>query len=553
MANNASSRFFVLAAFAAAFFAIPLASAFTLSASSQNLGITPCSDGQVYVYVQNPFSTGGELSFSASFGQLHGFFDAPSQAIAGGATRGSYLHVSSPQCFKGWEDVTVYGQLCIDGECRVEQKTVRVNVEPCSDCNGFIYLSNQTEAYYIPAAPRTSDGTVPLASGIYFASEFDPSFYELNIFSKDEVNMRQGETAAVELSLVNEGAAGTFDLRAIGDVGELEAYLSDDYVSLARGEARTVRLDVQPSTVTGKYCAAVQATRAGGIVVQEKYVCFNVYDKLSAEISLPTTLAATRCDTVEFDAKIRNTGTAQDTYRLRTTPFSTADETYVTLSPGEYAEIGVAIDANALALGRNKVAFYAEGENVDALTGLTSKGKGIVNLFVSECRGTGGSASSSQQIGVANTTQAANGTLIKLVTAVVNEGNGTLEAVTAEIFGLPNEWTVTQQEPNGITVEPGQTRNLTLWVQANTPAEAEGTLSVKSNGTTLYSKPVKINGKTGDAGIVGFFTMALSGNSLFISVLILAALVVIVMAARGRHAKELEQARLDRVKKSITE
>ncbi len=542
---------FIFAAIAV-LLAAPVALAFSFSSSSYNLGITTVSDGKAFVYATNPFSQDGTLSFTASSGQLNAYFDSAAQAIAGGATRGTYVHVSSPQCFKGVQDIAVYAQLCVGGDCKVESLTIRVNIAPASDCSGYVYLSNGTEAYYVPAAPRTSDGTVPLSSGIYFSSQYDPSYYELDIFGKDELDLRQGDYATVELSLANRGAAGTFDLRLIGDKGELEGHLSDDYVSLSRGEERLVRLDVQPSTITGKYCAAVQALH-GGVIVQEKYVCFNVYDKLAATIKLPSSIAATRCDAVKFEATVQNTGTAQDTYHFKAKPYAIVSEPYLTLTSGESGDVIVTVDANSLALGRNDVTLYAEGETTDALTGLTSKGSGTVGILVSDCPQAIATPAAPASISTVNTTQTANGTLIKVVAQAFNDGEDILEEVTADITGLPEGWKVTQQEPMGVSVLPNQTKNLTLWVQAGGPEEAEALLQIKSRGTAIYSKPIRINGSTGDFGILGFFTLALSSNSLFIAVLILAALVVIVMSARKRHANELEAARLDKVKKSISE
>ncbi len=543
--------FSIVALFALAF--APFAQAFSLSTSSPNVGITSCTEGKAFVYAANPFTNDGTLSFTGSFGELSGYFESPSQLVPGGATRGTFVHFSSPQCFQGTQDATVFAQLCVNGECGVEQITIRVTVSPCSDCPGGIQTSTAPVDYYIPSAPSSTDGTMPLASGIYFSTQFDPSYYEINIYGKDEVDLRQGDDATVELSIVNEGAAGTFDLNLIGDTGRLEARVNSDYVSLARGEARTVTIDVQPATVTGKYCIALQATRQGGVVVQEKFVCFNVYDKLGATIKLPATISATRCDSVQFQAVLQNVGSAQDTYHLQAYPFAQVSFPYITLVPSETGYATVKVDANALALGRNQITIYAEGEARDALNGETSKGQGTVDILVSDCVPKATQIAAPSQTTQVSTTQNPNGTNVKFVAQVFNDGNETLEAVTANIIGLPEGWEVTPQEPNGISVAPNETKNLTLFIKPASQDTAEGLLEVRSGAEKLFSKTVKVDGKTGDVSLVGFFVLALSDNLLFISVLILAALAVVVMGARKKYQTQVEAAKLDKVKKSISE
>ncbi|MFQ5405926.1 MAG: hypothetical protein ACE5DI_02090 [Candidatus Micrarchaeia archaeon] len=534
--------------------ALPLASAFSVETSTHNLGITSCSDGKAYVYVKNQFTKDATLSFSGSFGELQGHFDASSQTIPAGTTRGTFVHVGSSQCFRGTQDITVYAQLCVDDECRVENADIRVFVAPCADCGGNYYTANATESYYTPAKPRLPDGAQRLESSIYFSTQFDQSYYQVDVFGKGELNLRVGDDARVDLAIVNRGAAGTFDLRLIGDVGEVEAYLYDDYISLARGGEKTVVIDVSPRTATGKYCLALQALHLG-ILVQEKYVCFNVYDKLSATVVVPTTLSAKRCVPLSYSTVIQNTGSASDTYHFTVKGArAVVSEPYITLAPSERGEITIEVDSNALALGRNAVELKIEGENLDALTGQTVKGRGTTSVLAKECPPiTEPAVKPKPQISGVESSQEANGTLIKVTVKIANEGNTPTNGVKADVLGLPEDWSVTPQEPDGVTIPSNSTKNVTLWVQAASPQEVEGTLVVSAEGKTLFEKPIKVNGATGSFGIVGFFVLALSQNLLFISVLILFALLVIVLAARKKHQADIEEAKLEKVKQSISE
>ena len=85
--------------------------------SSVDTAYISSTQAQVFVYAKNPYSANGEVQFSVSSNRLNAWFEPYTTIIRKGASAGAELHATAPDCFRGDEYVTVYAQVCANGEC----------------------------------------------------------------------------------------------------------------------------------------------------------------------------------------------------------------------------------------------------------------------------------------------------------------------------------------------------------------------------------------------------------------------------------------------------
>ncbi len=521
------------------------AAAFQFTASTYNVAITSATDGRVYLYARNNASQVGTISFSAQTEELYGRFETATTPIAAGETKGTYFIIGTGgQCLRGTRQVPVDAQLCVGGRCTVETLEISVRLRPGVECTSITDLGLEEGSTDTTNYACYSNGCFPIKSDLYFETGYDPAYREISILGPEETNMYVSSPKEVTLTIVNRGAAGTFDVLVVGDKGRINAIASPGYVSLDRNEQATVTVDATSGVSTGKYCVGVDAVH-NGIVLAEKEVCFNVYDRLSARIQLPAKIYADRCAAKTIDAVIQNTGTIADTYLIAAGPYAKVSPASVALAPEGTARVQITVDAEAFALGETPLTVTAKGTEQDAFSNSVAEGSGTAMVQVVSCRQAG------LAVGEVGTSQSINGSLVKFVAVVENPDAVPLEGVKATIRGLPNGWKVLQQEPDGITIPPESVANLTLWVSPASGETVDGTLEVKAGQDVVYQKPVRINGSTGEVGLAGFFVVALSQNLLFISVLVLAALLVIVLSARKKQEAELRQAKLNVIKEEV--
>jgi hypothetical protein len=185
---------------------------------------------------------------------------------------------------------------------------------------------------------------------------------------------------------------------------------------------------------------------------------------------------------------------------------------------------------------------------VNEITGRQFAAQLSTNLVLSECPG----VPASQAPNATN----ANYTVATLAETVSNTGNDTLQGVTATIEGLPAGFTVTQKEPSGVDIAPGQAANLTLYAQVPEGATANGLLVVRdSSGRIISQRPVTLSAVSAQGvGITGFFAKAISANLVIIGIMLLVALAIVLMYARKQNAAQAtqeESAKADAASKEI--
>jgi len=500
---------------------------------------------QVYYWVVNTDYQPAYASFTADLGDLNGYFGSPFVTIDRDGAKGTYFYVSAPDCMRGAQTVHVRSRVCdYAGVCKNYYTQLTVDVTPAKSCRVMVNASYEPPQYYEPMPPscapcpecvsdcnsRSSGGccnesvTVSMDNGyvqystVTYSRFYDPTEFEVRVSGADGCKaMRAGEWARVPLTLKNYGAAGTFDLRLIGDKDKVNAVLSNNYASLVRNGLQEVFVDVQPSRMQGgRYWTTLQMMK-DGVVVAEKDVCVDVEDVKEARVFMPSSVKASACDAAVVKGTVQNTGTDSETFSLLTAGFASVTPSEVTLKPGEQAEFSVQLDTGKLE--SNAFALLKVGA-FDAETG-ELRGEANASVFVESCAAAGGINASAQQ----------EADFVKLVVEIDNPQPKALENVTVEVLNLPQGWQVLSE--GGFSVQPNAKRNATVWIRPSSGDEASPLVVVKSNGQIVATKELpKIRGNAG--GLTGMVTTALSQNALLIALLVFVALLVIVLSGRRK-------------------
>ena len=494
-----------------------VANAFTFSASADSAEIS-CSEGKTFVWIANDLSTVASVSFSAQTTQLNGFFDEPYLSVPAGQAKGTWFHFSSGNCFRGEEEVSLSARICSGDACSTKTIPLKVYVFPCTTCSQYVDGAPNVD-YYEEAAPANV-----IKSGVEFQRLFYPTEYSVAIKGGEEcATIVPGKLYRQKLLLINKGPAATFDLK-LHD-GAVLASLSHSYVSLQRGEAKNIFVDVKP-VAGGIYYLTLDAMHSGVTVGQEE-LCFEAKDIYKAEIALPRAVEIRDCeaDLLKITGSIRNLGTAADTYFFAGTISVLMPEPML-LKAGEEKPFEIVVNVSKLRAGENVLQIRGESDN--------AIGMGEMSVFVTRCEETSVGAQQQQ-----------NENVVTVAVKLRNDGDSELKNVSVEVQGIPSAWEVTA--PSGITVAPHSEKEVEVVIKQTTDEEADPVLVAKSDGKEIGRIDLpKIVPPT--PGITGLFVMTLTRNWLIILVVIIIAAIVLVLGARYRTGREEYLKRVEKLK-----
>jgi len=487
------------------------ASAVSLYSSADHVSIRG-TEGRVFYWLTNTDGVAKTVAFNADLGELNGFFEDDGIILPERGTKGTWLHLSAPLCFRGVERVVVKAEVCdADGNCVTLEKTLLVAANQPEHCveydDGFVFVDN-----FVPAGTY-GDGSVA-SSTIVYATRFDPTEFEVQVWGDSYCpKAKPGETARKIFSIINRGAAGTFDLRVVSFQDDVQTLVSPKRISLSRGELEEISVDVQPDWIAPGNVYPVLQVLKNDVVLAEKPVCVSVEEVIQASVRLPQKVSGRQCEEISFQGKIENTGNVADSFEIKLPENAVAEPDFLEVRPGESALFSITIPADSLKKGKN-----------DFLVSAKSLAKNIMGSASVEINAESCVAPSA---GVKAVHQSQEQNTVEITVAVANEFDAPLENVTASLDGIPSQWSVESTTVSSIA--PGETANLTLTLKTGGEEASAPILVIKSNGKEVARKPLQSIKPTG--GITGLFT-ALSQNTLLIALLIVAALLVVVLTGR---------------------
>ncbi|MFH0835167.1 MAG: hypothetical protein V1881_02395 [Candidatus Micrarchaeota archaeon] len=490
------------------------------------------TQGELRFWATNNADETRFVSFSAYVGELTAFIDEPFAALQPNAAKSTYLRFNAPNCFRGVENVYLTARSCnADGtSCAERTKTIHVFVTPTEECSYHINGSIGVDAY---TAPLVRGGP---RSTITYVKYFDPTEYDVRVSGAEKcIDFYAGDWKRVQMTLLNRGAAGTFDLRLLGDTDKVNAMLGSEYVSLTRNDASDVFIDVQPGRDSGRYWVTLQVLN-GVSVITEKDVCINVNEKYETALLLPKYVRVPDCSGVVLKALVENKGTAEDEYAVMTDKFATASEDVVTVQAGERGTFDVAIDASQLKPGVTTLHVGIASMETQKMVA-----EATTDLEVVSC-------SAASKVEATQTQEAES---VRVTVTVVNDLDTALDNVSASVVGIPATWKV--QAEAGVSVAPQSSRNLTVIITPTTSEEALAPHLIVTAGDRVVGDQALPPISPKPAGLTGFVVTALSQNMLLIAVLVAIALLVIVLSGRRKTEEEEYREKLQTIKKSITE
>ncbi|MCX6767889.1 MAG: hypothetical protein NTY90_04145, partial [Candidatus Micrarchaeota archaeon] len=330
-----------------------LASGFSIQANPDYI-VLHGTEAKVFVSATND-GPAGSISFSVDSGELTASVVSPVQSAAAGETKGTYVTVNAPDCFRGSGDIEITAQLASGGNAAYDSKIVHVMVYPTEQCDQYTD-SAPAGGQYVPA------GSVP---AVLFTSYADPAEYRVGVLGGERpVALGPGQFKRVTLKIINYGAAADFELRVFGD--SLNAFLDKESVSLQRSEAADVHLDVRPAADAelARHFATVQVL-AQNQVVYEKDVAFDVSVRHDIRLVLPTSIIKSDgTKPVAVQAALQNAGTGAEVLKITTSASASAPAT-VSVAPGETKKFIVLVDVTKLVPGENPVEIRAENDFVE--------------------------------------------------------------------------------------------------------------------------------------------------------------------------------------------
>jgi len=511
--------------------------------TSADTASVSCREGKVFVWVNNEASEERLVAFSAQFSGslgLNGFFEDEFLTAPAKGAKGTYLHFRAPDNMRGAEDVWIRAQIVSRDNTvnEVRQKNLRVFVTPCKQV-GY-YINGTAKGPFYEEPRETGEGT-RIKSFLTFTSYFDPTEYDVDFLGATAgKKIAAGDFARFKIALANRGAAGTFDLKLIGDKEAVNAVLSNNYVSLERGGIQEVFVDVQPSknAGAGRYWLTVQAIR-NFVVLAEKDVYVDVEDKFDAELILPQSIKTSACSSTAVTARIKNTGSREDSFVLEASEFALLAPTELSIPAGKEAFFTITIDGSKAGVGARALVVRAESVNSPERKAFEK----TVSVQSSACAG-------AENVLVNKNEQESE---VKLLVDVQNPFDTPLERVTITIVGLPKGWTY--DAPLETTIPANSQKTLAVVIKrASDEGVKNALIEVRSNGRLVAVKEFSIEPRA--SGITGFVTLALSQNTWLIALIILIALLVVVLAGRRRFYQDsLEdeeyKKRLENMRKTI--
>jgi len=373
------------------------------------------------------------VSFSAYVGELTAFIDEPFAALQPNAAKATFMRFNAPDCFRGVEDVYLKARSCnADGtSCAERTKTIHVFVTPTEECSYHINGSLGVEAYVAPLVRGRPSSTLT------YVKYFDPTEYDVRVSGAEKcIDFYAGDWKRVPLTLLNRGAAGTFDLRLLGDTDKINAMLGSEYVSLTRNDASDVFIDVQPGRDAGRYWVTLQVLN-GVSVITEKDVCINVQDKYEASLLMPKYVRVSDCQGAAIKALAENLGTAGDEYAIMSDPFATPSQETITVQAGERGTFDVIIDASSLKQGTTTLHVGIASIETEKMVA-----EATTEIEVVSC-------SAASKVEATQTQEAES---VRVTVTVVNDLNTSLDNVSASVAGIPSAWKV--QAESGVSVAP---------------------------------------------------------------------------------------------------
>ncbi|HLC38418.1 MAG TPA: hypothetical protein VJI71_03120 [Candidatus Norongarragalinales archaeon] len=517
--KNALSRF--VFAVLGLLFVSSSVSALTLYSSADHLTLRGV-EGKVYFWMTNTDGEEKSVSFSADVGALNGFFDDAGMILPERGTKGTWLHLSAPACFNGVEKVDVQVEVCtLEGNCDILSKQLFVAATPSADSGCSSYFQSgfvSSPSYNAPFA--YGDGSMA-SSTLSYATYADSTYYDVEISGSSSCpKVKPGDSITQYFTLINKGGASSFDL-AVVNRNDVNAFVSQEQVSLSRREAEDISIDISPNKLLagGYYYVPLQIVR-NGVVIAEKQVCVNVEDVVDARVVLPKAVEGRVCDGVSVEGIVYNTGTAEDTYAISVALPSgrsvDAQPNYFALKGGDSASFKIFIGSDYLKEGVNGVTVTAKS----SLNNIV--GQAAVAVIANSC---------ATPAPVVNTVENQEQNVLEITVSVKNDLDEELKQVSASIEGIPSSWKV---ESAVIDVPQQSTANLTVKLTQTTSEEASAPVLVLKSGLNEISRkslsPIQSPG-----GATGLFT-ALSQNTLFIALLIAVALLVVILTSRRNGA-----------------
>ena len=386
------------------------ASALSLHTSDDSVTIRDTTEARVVIWFENQANDARAYAVQADAGNaLYVTLEPASGEVTAHGTKAITIEVSASACLEGTFNVPVTVVLTNqNGGQERATSTVNVQVVPATYCASYEHGYSNDNIY----------------NGQH--AYFDPSQYAVTISSRsDLLKMEPTLFRRIKFDLSDAGAAGTFELRLVGDVEELRPFLSQDAVSLKRSEAKQLYFDVHSKDLQlGQYDLYLQVLHDKQVIAQKHFAFYVV----APQAAVP--------------------------------------------------------HAPAVTVPQQDV----------------------------------------------------NGSLLRLDFKVTNPGNDVLPAVTATVTGLPSSWDVLSPLP--VDVQPGETKELTLYARQNTDeGAAKPVLVVTSAGNKIYEKQLPAIASR-NSGITGLFAAAFSQNMWFILGIVAVALFVALMAARWRAGEE---------------
>ena len=510
------------------------ASALTLNSNSDHVSIRG-TQGKVYFWLVNTDGIAKTAAFSADLGKLNGFFEDDGIIVPERGSKGTWLKFWAPLCFRGTERIGVKADVCdANGRCEILEKTVLVAANPPEHCVDYDDRHVAVDTYVPPRG--YGDGSFA-SSNLIYASYFDPTDFEVEISGSDYcLKVKPGENARKPFTIINRGASSSFDLRTMGSENEVNAFVSPRGISLYRGEAKEVWVELRPEWVEGgRHYVSLQVMRKGQILA-ETPICIEVEDVFEAQVKMPQKVSGKQCEEISFQGTVENTGTARDSFAIVVPQNAQATPEFIELNGGEKASFHISIPANSLKAGEN-----------DFLVTAKSSAKGLVgqaDLHIA--------AASCKITAPVQSVETKGDNVLEMTVSVTNEFDTPLKSVTAVLEGIPQDWTIESSTIGSIA--PGESGNITVKLKQTTDAEASSpVLVIKSEGREIARKPLQPIKPSGGI-ITGLFT-SLSQNSLFIALLVVGALLAVVLVSRSRQRntvvfKESFKQKLDSLKQA---
>lgn len=444
------------------------------------------------------------LTLSGTVGELYAYANEPAgfsvitnhsiaQLVQGGDH--AKIRVLAPDCLDGTETITVVAQ----GTKERTEKTVQVTHLPRRDCQKLIFTQPIQPALEAPKS-------------IYFSHAFDPTQYAVRIKAPASCTpLNVGQKSYVTLSLINEGAAGTFDL----DADKEFAFLDHGTVFLDRRESKDVTLKYIPQK-SGKFNVPVRVLRENQAIGSAE-VCFEVGGTYQATLNVPVLVDAKSCERTTFDVTLKNTGTEFDRYDVQAEHSNSAQ---AFLEPGQSAKITLTLETSQLRDNENAIQVFAKSPRVEVLASTLVNVRPCGPLIVSQPL--------TAQIG---------DTLVYTV-LVKNDKDTPIRNATLYATGIPAAWIVT---PESKFIGPHSEANVSVTVLRNTDEAATPVVSVIADGQKISEHAFPAVEQRNAGSLTGRIISGAVENIAILAAVLLLLAAALLWTARNHFARGTDE------------